>query len=44
MERRRLVAEACDRAITDAHHLAWPAEELRALFADRVEQIYNGKA
>lgn len=40
-ERRRLVQEACDRAITDAYHLRWPAGELRALFAERVGAIYG---
>jgi GntR family transcriptional regulator len=42
-ERRRLVAESCDRAVTDAFHLQWKPEELRALFGERVETIYGNQ-
>jgi GntR family transcriptional regulator len=40
-ERRRLVREACDRAITDAYHLKWPEADLKALFAERVDLFYK---
>jgi GntR family transcriptional regulator len=40
-ERRRLVTEACDRAVTDAYHLRWDPEDLKALFDERVDRIYG---
>jgi GntR family transcriptional regulator len=40
-ERRRLVLEACDRAVTEAFHLRWPPADLVALFAERVNSIYE---
>ncbi|MBN1475401.1 GntR family transcriptional regulator [Candidatus Sumerlaeota bacterium] len=42
-ERRRLVREACDRAVTDAFHLQWPHEDLHALFEESVNRIYRSE-
>jgi GntR family transcriptional regulator len=42
-ERRRLVREACDRAVTDAFHLQWSDEDLRALFEESVRRIYRSE-
>jgi GntR family transcriptional regulator len=42
-ERRRLVREACDRAVTDAFHLQWSDEDLRALFEESVNRIYRSE-
>jgi GntR family transcriptional regulator len=40
-ERRRLVREACERTVTDAYHLRWPAEDLKSAFGERVDKIYR---
>ncbi|MGI8907487.1 MAG: GntR family transcriptional regulator [Candidatus Sumerlaeaceae bacterium] len=40
-ERRRLVGEACDRTATEAYHLSWPAEDLKADFNQRVNEIFK---
>lgn len=40
-ERRRLVNEACEHAVTEAYHLAWPAEDLKEVFNNRVDEIFK---
>lgn len=40
-ERRRLIREACDRTATEAYHLAWPSDDLKATFNQRVDEIFQ---
>lgn len=37
-EKRRLVQEACDRAVVEGLLLGWQPEDLKKLFADRVDR------
>ena len=39
-ERRRLVREACERAASEAFHLAWPPDDLKAIFGECVDEIF----
>lgn len=40
-ERKRLVREACELAATEAYHLAWPPDDLKRTFAERVDEIFK---
>jgi GntR family transcriptional regulator len=40
-ERRRVVREACDRAITEAYHVNWSPSDLKEMFTERVDQLYK---